>query len=98
MIQAADLQKACAIGRDDPDSDLAPTSDDFRERVHSLAAQLMQVTASVFTPSSHTCLHDLADLPTFGISIHPSSPHVVTTSQCVYFACLFVTLHQYPCT
>ena len=43
MKQAADLQKACAIGRDDPSSDLAPTQADFQERVHSLAAQLTQV-------------------------------------------------------
>lgn len=42
-MQAADLQKACAIGRDDPGSDLAPTQADFQDRVHSLAAQLMQV-------------------------------------------------------
>ena len=48
-MQAADLQKACAISRDDPGSDLAPSQADFQERVHSLAAQLMQVTAPVPT-------------------------------------------------
>lgn len=47
VLQASDLQKACAIGRDDPGSDMAPTQADFQERVHSLAAQLMQVRASV---------------------------------------------------
>ena len=43
MAQAADLQQACAIARQDPSSDLAPTKADFSERVHSLAAHLLQV-------------------------------------------------------
>ena len=43
LMQAGDLQKACAIARQDPGSDLAPTPADFQERVQSLAAQLLQV-------------------------------------------------------
>ena len=42
-LQAGDLHKACAIARQDPGSDLAPTATDFQERVQSLAAQLLQV-------------------------------------------------------
>jgi hypothetical protein len=50
MMQAGDLQKACAIARDDPGTDLVPTQADFQERVQSLAAQLLQVliTSSSF--------------------------------------------------
>ena len=86
VLQAVDLQKACAIGRDDPGSDLAPTQADFQERVHSLAAQLVQVRASVFIQTS-TCLHDLTDLPTSEMGGCPSSPYVLTTLQCVQLAC-----------
>ena len=43
-MQAGDLQKACAIAKEDPGSDLVPTQADFQERVQSLAAQLLQVT------------------------------------------------------
>ncbi|KAL3149265.1 hypothetical protein ABBQ32_002082 [Trebouxia sp. C0010 RCD-2024] len=53
MLEAADLQKACAIGRDDPGSDLAPTQADFQDRVHSLAAQLMQVQAQKDADAAH---------------------------------------------
>ena len=53
VAQAADLQQACAIARQDPTSDLAPTQTDFRERVHSLAAHLLQVKSS---SSSLGCL------------------------------------------
>lgn len=55
LMQAADLQKACAISRDDPSSDLAPSQADFQERVHSLATQLMQVTAPVHMLSTCIC-------------------------------------------
>ena len=44
IMQAGDLQKACAIAKEDPGSDLVPTQADFQERVQSLAAQLLQVT------------------------------------------------------
>ena len=44
IVQAGDLQKACAIAREDPSSDLVPTQADFQERVQSLAAQLLQVS------------------------------------------------------
>ena len=44
ITQAGDLQKACAIAKEDPGSDLVPTQADFQERVQSLAAQLLQVT------------------------------------------------------
>lgn len=56
MVQAGDLQKACAIARDDPSSDLVPTQADFQERVQSLAAQLLQVLIT----SSSLCLLDFA--------------------------------------
>ncbi len=56
MMQAADLQKACAIARDDPGSDLVPAQADFQERVQSLAAQLLQVLIT----STSLCVHDLA--------------------------------------
>ena len=53
-MQAADLQKACAIARQDPGNDLAPTPADFQERVQSLAAYLLQVHSPV--PSPAFCL------------------------------------------
>ena len=59
LVQAADLQKACAISRQDPGSDLAPTEADFQARVQSLAAQLMQVppsTTALTTSRSCCCL------------------------------------------
>ncbi len=56
MMQAGDLQKACAIARDDPGSDLVPTQADFQERVQSLAAQLLQV----LTTSSPLCMRTFA--------------------------------------
>lgn len=71
-LQAADLQKACAISRDDPGSDLAPSQADFQERVHSLAAQLMQVRVPV-----RTCL----DKPLqFETEHEPLPPHLLITS------------------
>ena len=59
LMQAADLQKACAIGREDPGSDLAPTQADFQERIQSLAAQLMQVSTPQLICSTSPSL----DLP-----------------------------------
>ncbi len=56
MMQAGDLQKACAIARDDPGSDLVPIQADFQERVQSLAAQLLQV----LTTSSSLCMRIFA--------------------------------------
>jgi len=55
-MQAGDLQKACAIARDDPGTDLVPTQADFQERVQSLAAQLLQVLIT----SSSFCVRKLA--------------------------------------
>jgi hypothetical protein len=56
MMQAGDLQQACAIARDDPGSDLVPTQADFQERVQSLAAQLLQVLIT----SSSLCMRKMA--------------------------------------
>ncbi|KAA6427824.1 MAG: kinesin [Trebouxia sp. A1-2] len=53
MLEAGDLQKACAIARDDPSSDLVPTQADFQERVQSLAAQLLQVQAQKDADAAH---------------------------------------------
>ena len=80
MMQAADLQKACAIAKDDPGSDLVPTQADFQERVQSLAAQLLQVLITL----SSLCLLDLAQshvtcatldcLPALDCQLQPDSP------------------------